>query len=135
MTLAKKSVLRGLSVAVTAFVVLYGYQLARAERHWAFDRACASGNAERGALLLRLGADPNGTRDAHYYSRYGWTVFETTPPLHLAASRGHTQVVHLLLAHGADSSVRNSESLTAGDCARLGGHADIAQLLATAQHQ
>lgn len=133
MKLTRKPVLIGLTVFLAALVTLYGYRFARAERHQAFDRACGAGDIARVTLLLRLGADPNGVRDATYYSRYAWTVFETTPPLHLAAAGGHTDVVRLLLARGANPDRRAIEQMTAGDFARHEGHGDIARILYDAQ--
>jgi ankyrin repeat protein len=117
------------AVAVTFLAALYGYRIARAERHRAFDRACAVGDASQVALLLRLGADPDGIRDARYYSRYGWSVFETTPPLFAASSMGHKDVVALLLASGADPSTCSVDQMTARDAALLAGHSDVVQAL------
>jgi ankyrin repeat protein len=133
MKLTKKCVLIGLSFLGAAVVIAYGYCFARAERHRAFDRACAAGDIARVTWLLRLGADPDGIRDATYYSRYAWAVFETTPPLHLAASGGHADIVRLLLARGANPNQRAVEQMTAADFARHQGHRDIAQILYDAQ--
>ena len=133
MKLTRKPALVGLTVLLAALVALYGYRFARAERHRTFDRACGAGDIARVTLLLRLGADPNGVRDATYYSRYAWTVFETTPPLHIAAAGGHTEVVRLLLARGANPDRTAIEQMTAGDFARHEGHVEIARILHEAQ--
>ena len=135
MKLTRKPVLIGLCFVVAAFLIPYGYLIFRAERYWEFDRACAIGDTGRVALLLRLGADANGVRDATYYARYHWTVFETARPLHQAASSGHAAVVRLLLANGADPEALNSENSTACDSARIYGHAEVVQLLAPYQHK
>ena len=67
-------------------------------------RRAASPGEERGRAavkwLLDHGANPNA-RWPH------WDADVT--PLHLAASRGHADVVRLLLAAGADPSIRDSK--------------------------
>jgi hypothetical protein len=131
----KKAILAGICAALLAFLGLYSYRFARAERHWLLDRACATGDASRVELLLRLGADPNGLRDTRYYMNFGWTVFEPTPPLFVAASAGHTEVVRLLLSSGANPAVRAIEEMTPRDVARLEGHTAIVQLIDEAQHK
>lgn len=131
----KKAILTGVCVILLAFLTLYGYCLARAERYRLLDRACATGDTTRVKILLRLGADPNGFRDIHYYVNYGWTVMEPTPPLFVAASAGHTEVVRLLLDSGANLSVRALEEMTPRDVAQLGGHTGVVQLIDKAQHE
>jgi Ankyrin repeats (3 copies) len=58
------------------------------------------GDARGVAWLLDHGADPNAR-----WSHWGAMV----TPLHLAAMQGHVEVVRLLLARGADSTIRDSE--------------------------
>lgn len=129
----KKTILAGICTVMVAFLALYGYRFARAERYRLLDRACATGDTSRVALLLRLGADPNGLRDTRHYIDYGWTVIEPTPPLFVAASAGHTDVVRLLLASGANPAVRAIEQMTPRDIARLEGHTAVVQLIDEAQ--
>jgi ankyrin repeat protein len=50
-------------------------------------------------------------------------------PLHLAAEKGHTGVVELLIRHGADLSARDEFNLTALDGALKAGHVELAQML------
>lgn len=72
--------------------------------------------------MIGHGLDPN-TLWAH------WDAEVT--PLHLAASRGHANVVRLLLAAGADPSLRDSKH--DGDAlgwAELFEQRDVVQLLA-----
>jgi hypothetical protein len=61
--------------------------------------------------LLARGADVNGL-----WSSGGADV----TPLHLAASRGHKEMVNLLLAAGADTKIR--DSLHEGDAAGWAEH-------------
>jgi len=135
MKLPERPILAALVLAVALCAILYGYRRARAERHQMFEAACAAGDSKRVTLLLRLGADPNGHWDSYYYVRYAWTVFESTPPLHLAASGGHADVVRLLLSHGANPTARAIEQMTARDFARHEGHAEVVQILDDAHHK
>ena len=56
-------------------------------------------------------------------SRPGWT------PLMAAAWEGHKDVVELLLTHGANSQVTNSQGQTALSLAASAGYARIARLI------
>jgi ankyrin repeat protein len=49
--------------------------------------------------------------------------------LHAAAMHGQDDVVDLLLARGADPSVRTGDGKSAADFAEEGGHAGLAQRL------
>jgi ankyrin repeat protein len=131
----KKSLIVGVCAILAAYLAVYGYRVARAERYWLLDRACAAGDASRVALLLRLGADPNGSWDTRYYIDYGWNVFEPTPPLFVAASCGRTDVVRLLLASGANPNIRAIEEMTPRDVARLEGHVAVVQAIDDAQRK
>jgi ankyrin repeat protein len=51
-------------------------------------------------------------------------------PLMSAAQNGDTEVARLLLAHGADPSLKDDQGLSAADHARTAGHPEIAALLA-----
>ena len=72
-------------------------------------------------LAPRPGADPNG-RWAH------WDAEVT--PLHLAASRGHIEIVQRLLAAGADAGYRDSKhDGTPLDWARHFGQPGVVEIL------
>jgi len=62
-------------------------------------RMALDGNLQEARLLLRRGASPNATFD-HY------------PAIVLAASRGHTQIVRVLIEHGADVNAKSCDGLT-----------------------
>jgi ankyrin repeat protein len=50
-------------------------------------------------------------------------------PLHLAAGRGHRDVVELLLANNADVNAKANNGATPLDFAGGGGHKDVVELL------
>ena len=50
-------------------------------------------------------------------------------PLHAAAESGQAAATKILLAFGADRSVRNADGRTAADVARAAGHAAVVELL------
>jgi len=61
--------------------------------------------------------------DLNALDEYGFT------PLHLAADRGHVELVRELLRVGADRGVRDSEGLTALELAEAAGQDEVVQLL------
>ncbi|KAI0778463.1 ankyrin [Trametes elegans] len=50
-------------------------------------------------------------------------------PLHLAADRGHANVVQALLNRGADRNIKDEDELTAKELAEIAGHDEIVNLL------
>ncbi|KAK0464919.1 acyl CoA binding protein-domain-containing protein [Desarmillaria tabescens] len=56
---------------------------------------------------------------------YGYTA------LHLAADRGNTAIVKILLDHGANAVLKDSDGFSASELARIAGHSDIVQLLSS----
>src|SRR5262249_3606434 len=77
----------------------------------------AAGSAPTAAILLRRGADPN---------RLKW---DGTSPLMIAAQDGGRAWCRALLAHGAASSPKDAEGLTAADLARKYGHPEVAAMI------
>lgn len=80
--------------------------------------AAMDGNAPRVRLLLSFTANPNTEFDSGFI------------PLEEAARGGHTDIVRLLLVHGARVNVKNHwTGCTPLKAARMNGHADIVRLL------
>ncbi|QRW00381.1 acyl-CoA-binding protein [Ceratobasidium sp. AG-Ba] len=71
-------------------------------------------------LQLLLDADPSLVNDRD--------EFDYTP-LHLAADRGHLNVVRLLLSKGADASLKDQDGDTALEIATVAKHVPIVQVL------
>lgn len=89
----------------------------------AFPQAVMRGDTEACRRLLSAGADPNAL------AGYGPAV---DPVLRVAASRGYTEIVSLLLAHGARVDGAVDELATALYSSAGQGHLDIARLLVEA---
>jgi len=49
-------------------------------------------------------------------------------PLHIAAARGHLEVVELLLSHGGDSQLRNKDQKTPTDLAMNSAIVNLLQM-------
>lgn len=73
------------------------------------------------ALLLKHGANVNARQMGGY------------TPLHQAASAGKTVAVEMLLAAGADTSLRCDQGKTAADYAEAKGHTELAARLQAAE--
>ncbi|RPD64850.1 ankyrin [Lentinus tigrinus ALCF2SS1-6] len=55
-------------------------------------------------------------------------------PLHLAADRGHLEVVDILLKRGANPEIKDPDEFTAKELAEIAGHTGIAALLSDTQN-
>lgn len=64
--------------------------------------------------------------DAHFFLFPKNVLGET--PLHIAAARGHLEVVELLLNHGGDSQLRNKDQKTPVDLAMNSAIVNLLQL-------
>lgn len=82
--------------------------------------AAAADYPEVVAYLLERGANPNAP------GPLGHTC------LHVAAMRGWPRLARTLLEHGADPRLTDDGGRTAADWAKLKGHAEVVDLLATA---
>ncbi|KAH6937993.1 hypothetical protein HPB50_006085 [Hyalomma asiaticum] len=119
--------------------------------HTAVHLACLAGHSELLAALLAAGAAPSGPdicgrHPLHYACEWpdaemvkellsaganaqardadnGWV------PLHVAAARGHTNVVRALLDHGAPARPRTLRHELPADLAAQGKHTDCVHLL------
>ena len=58
--------------------------------------------------------------------------FRGRTPLHLASLEGHTNVVRILLAHGADVNAENKNGALPIRLARFRGHTEIVEILTKA---
>ncbi|HKW24227.1 MAG TPA: ankyrin repeat domain-containing protein [Terriglobales bacterium] len=94
-------------------------------RSWSADGvtalhlACFYGQEEAAQRLLEAGADPS----AHSANEQGST------PLHEAAGCGHTDIVLLLLAHGAEVDATNNLGWTALHLSASQGYQDVVESL------
>ncbi|KAF4573007.1 hypothetical protein EYR36_007517 [Pleurotus pulmonarius] len=79
-----------------------------------------SGDVEALKTLFKMQPDV----DVNQHDEYGFT------PLHLAADRGNKDVVRLLLASGADRTVKDQDEFTALELAEVAGHNEIVDILA-----
>jgi uncharacterized protein len=80
----------------------------------ALHAAVAGDHPEIVRWLLEAGADVNARQQIDY------------TPLMGAAANARMEIFELLLAHGADPSMKTTEGKTAADLAREHGHGDIA---------
>ncbi|KAK0478251.1 acyl CoA binding protein-domain-containing protein [Armillaria novae-zelandiae] len=72
-------------------------------------------------LAALVSGEPRPDLDAQ--DEYGYTA------LHLAADRGNTAIVKILLDHGANAILKDSDGFSASELARIAGHSDVVQLL------
>jgi len=87
----------------------------------AFVYACIGGHIKAAELLLSKGAQVNAIADGFDYSGTG---------LHYAALNGQRTMVEFLIAHGADTSIKDSKiGGTAAGWAEHGGHPEIKVIL------
>ncbi|CDO73499.1 hypothetical protein BN946_scf185013.g134 [Trametes cinnabarina] len=99
---------------ITSTLVVEPQQLASA-----LSNLAIAGNAP--TLLVYLDAHPDV--DVNARDENGYT------PLHLAADRGHAEIVRILLERGADKDMKDEDDFTAKDLAEVAGHDEIVQLL------
>ncbi|KAM6246816.1 ARF GTPase-activating protein GIT2 isoform 1-T1 [Porphyrio hochstetteri] len=83
-----------------------------------------TGNLETCLRLLSLGAQAN-----FFHPEKGNT------PLHVAAKAGQTLQAELLAVYGADPGTQDSNGKTPVDCARQGGHHELAERLVEIQYE
>jgi len=83
----------------------------------ALHAAVSSGQLEIVRWLVEAGADVNARQQIDY------------TPLMGAAANARLEILDLLLAHGADPSLKTTEGRTAADLAREHGHGEVADRL------
>ncbi|KAH9944144.1 ankyrin [Epithele typhae] len=79
---------------------------------------------------MAIAGDVDGGPDAdlNALDKNGYT------PLHLAADRGHIEVVKFMLARGADRDLKDEDEYTAKELAEIAGYGDIVSLLSETQN-
>jgi ankyrin repeat protein len=98
----------------------------------ALELAARTGRVDNVARLLDLGANPNEVPPAD-----NWCVSLKDKEqglgsaLHAAASKGHSEIVSLLLKRGADEGLKDSKGRTALDKAKIVYHEHVVALLET----
>jgi len=93
----------------------------------ALHRAARDGDLEAAENLIIQGrADVNSLTNNSYYSNY---TSAQEAPLHLAAQRGHKDVVQLLLSHSAEVDLTDKNGWTALQWAASRGHKDVVDVL------
>jgi len=80
-----------------------------------------AGDADKLETLISLDKDI----DLNALDDFGYT------PLHLACDRGHVEIVRLLIAKGADPSIKDPDDLTPLELAEIAGREDIVKLLSS----
>jgi ankyrin repeat protein len=104
-----------------AAIALLGKGAAVNRPGWsALHYAAASGDDEIAGILLKRGASVDATSPA------GTGLFT---PLMMAAREGHDSTATLLLDHGANPALKNSEGLSAEQIATRAGKADVANAI------
>ena len=84
----------------------------------ALSHAADNGHIPLAAYLLFQGVDVNSREST-----------SQSTPVHRAAERGHEEMVHLLVDHGADITLRNELGLRPSTAAQANGHAGLAAWL------
>lgn len=81
--------------------------------------------------LIRCGAQLDATcRDLVLHNKIVQSGGRSA--LHLAAAHGEADVAHILVSFGADTSLRDWDTMSPGEAAAASGHADLAALLGCA---
>ncbi|CAL1531971.1 unnamed protein product [Lymnaea stagnalis] len=88
----------------------------------ALHYACRNGHIKVCRTLLSYKADVNVA-----------TIASKATPLHRAAYMGHSQIVSLLMTHGADPKAIDCDGMTALHKAAENGHVDVIEILVKAE--
>ena len=111
-------------------VAIYFYPVFRGARYHFLDSACYSGDKIGVAIMLRIGADPDGQRDVKQWMDH-IAPFEPTTPLLHAVSRDDTNILRLLLKAHADPNPPPipPEDATLLGIAAVNGYVNSARML------
>jgi hypothetical protein len=103
------------ALALVTAAFIWGRPIYRGVLYEAMADACSTNNYGRVELLLRLGADPDGSSD--YSASLPYQGFEFTSHVHRAITHPDLRILRLLVARGAHPDISIADGATPLVCA------------------